>query len=611
MKPHVSTHKTEEVLGPGPGWNVVASNSHKHKLQFYESDNFLLDQLAQFVGGALGSGDSAIVFATNSHLRGLDERLADRGLDVPIVKTNDRLICAEASAALAEYSNSGWPDRSKFSEFVGSLVQRARAASRNTKPRVVAFGELVALLQASGRINEALAFEDLWNDLGRLHAFELLCAYPLNNFAYEHDGANLLSVCDAHTEVFPAESYTALDDAKVRLRTIAELQQKSIALQNEAERRKRVQQLLRRREADLSDFLENALEGIVQIGADGRVEWANRAMLDMLGLAADDCVGQTFGQYFTEPARFDLFWRRMNSRESVYDLAVELRNTGGVNRSVLIHATGTWERDRLVHARCFVHDNTDRALMARALEERNVELREALAARDEFLSIAAHELKTPITGIRGYAQLLARDLRRGREISDQRLTAALQTIDFETSKLTRLVTRLLDASDARNGLLTIERRPVDIAGLARKVAAQQTTLVAHRIEVLAPERLVIPVDPERIQQVISNLLDNAVRFSPRGGRITLALEHEPGLVRISVTDNGVGVPAEQRAHLFDAFGQTAAHQHLSGLGIGLFLANEIVIRHGGRIEIEDPEQGGARFVVFLPENSAEVDPQSS
>ncbi len=489
MNPQLSSDKVEGVLGPDVDRAVATASSHN--VQFYESDDFLLDQLAQFVGGALGTGDSAIVLATKAHLVGLDEHLSDWGLDVAGLRAADRLICLDANATLSRYSVDGWPDRQRFTELIGSLVERARSASRNSKPHVVAFGELVALLQVNGQTSEAVEFEELWNDLGRSHAFELLCAYPLRSFAYEHDGASLLRICEAHTKVFPAESYTSLDEPRERLRAITELQQKSIALLNEAEIRTRIQELLKRREADLSDFLENALEGIVQIGPDGRVEWANRAMLDMLGATLSDCVGHLFGDYFSEPARFDMFWRRVMRREPVDGLTVEFKTSNGVDRSAEIYATGTWDSERFEHARCFVHDITDRVLMARALEERNSELRAALSARDEFLSVAAHELKTPITGVRGFAQLLMRNLRKGREISPERLLTALQTMDAETAKLSRLVTRLLDASDARNGVLTIDRRPTDLSSLARKVVSQQPTLVTHTIEVMAPERLVI------------------------------------------------------------------------------------------------------------------------
>jgi signal transduction histidine kinase len=123
----------------------------------------------------------------------------------------------------------------------------------------------------------------------------------------------------------------------------------------------------------------------------------------------------------------------------------------------------------------------------------------------------------------------------------------------------------------------------------------------HQLTLRAPDRMDAQVDPFRLEQVVLNLLDNAIKFSPEGGEIEVDLERIPeGCVRLSVRDHGIGVPPKHRRRLFERFYQAHGKEHRSGMGLGLFICSEIVRRHGGSIRAEAPEGGGTRFVVELP-----------
>ncbi len=236
-----------------------------------------------------------------------------------------------------------------------------------------------------------------------------------------------------------------------------------------------------------------------------------------------------------------------------------------------------------------------------ALGERNRELGKAVAARDDFLSVAAHELKTPITGLRGFAQLLLRDMRRRGWIAPERLAAGLAAIDSQTEKLIHLVARLFDVAQLEAGNLRIEPVGTDLVGLVRATLAQQPCDDRHSFAFDGPARLDAMVDPLRFEQVLTNLLVNAVTFSPGGGRVTVRLEQEDdGSIHLSVTDHGLGVPVEQREAVFGRFHQAHGLHHLSGLGLGLYLTRAIVELHEGCVRIEQPEHPGSRFVVTLP-----------
>jgi PAS domain S-box-containing protein len=241
------------------------------------------------------------------------------------------------------------------------------------------------------------------------------------------------------------------------------------------------------------------------------------------------------------------------------------------------------------------------------------EARAAVSLRDEFLSIAAHELKTPMTSLRGYAQLLAREFGRSQPFDPERSRRAAQTIQVQSDKLARLVSQLLDVSRLQSGKLAIERTPTDVSEFLREIVEDaRTQLKEHTLVARLPRELWAAIDPLRIEQVVTNLIDNAIKYSPEGGQIDVTLECDRSseALRIMVRDHGVGVPPEHRAHIFDRFYQAHAGGPLTsmaGMGLGLYISRQIVELHDGTIEAEFPEDGGTRFVVTLPLTQAGVE----
>lgn len=242
----------------------------------------------------------------------------------------------------------------------------------------------------------------------------------------------------------------------------------------------------------------------------------------------------------------------------------------------------------------------ERKRIEQALLDSNRNLREALSARDEFLSVAAHELKTPITSLRGFTQLLLRDARGNKAISPERVELALSAIETQTGKLTQLVARLLDTAQIEAGKLRIESARTEMVALIRSALAQQSD-TSHRFVYCGPESLEGVVDPVRFEQVLSNLLDNAIKFSPQGGTIAVELtRHAGGDIRLCIADEGVGIPFGERDEVFERFHQAHSDRHLSGMGLGLYITREIVTLHGGIVEIEEAQPRGTRVVVTLP-----------
>ena len=226
----------------------------------------------------------------------------------------------------------------------------------------------------------------------------------------------------------------------------------------------------------------------------------------------------------------------------------------------------------------------------------------AIRARDEFLSVAAHELKTPITSLRGFTQLALRGLAKAGETDSTETRQRLQMVDHHSKKLARLVCQLLDVSRMEARRLTLDRRTVDVVKLAHTVvAAARADGDGHTFEVKAPRPATAVVDPTLMERVLANLVDNAIRYSPGGGPIEVEVTPvEAGTVSIAVRDWGISIQPEHRDHIFDRYYQAHTSDNLGGLGLGLYICREIVNLHGGRIELETPADGGSRFVVTLP-----------
>jgi signal transduction histidine kinase len=235
------------------------------------------------------------------------------------------------------------------------------------------------------------------------------------------------------------------------------------------------------------------------------------------------------------------------------------------------------------------------------LQQQMAREQQAQRIKDDFLSIVSHELRTPLTSIQGYAQLLEGRLRATAPVESKEL-AHLRVIRSQVGRMRRLVDDLLDVSRIdRRGGVSIEPAEVDLAELAREAVARARREHPDRsISLETPEVLGVQADRDRLDQVLTNLLDNAVKYSPEGGPIEMRVERRGGEVQVSVADVGVGVPREQLDMIFERFYQAdddAARRRFGGLGLGLYISRAIVEAHGGRIWAEPNVAAGRGTVI--------------
>jgi signal transduction histidine kinase len=221
--------------------------------------------------------------------------------------------------------------------------------------------------------------------------------------------------------------------------------------------------------------------------------------------------------------------------------------------------------------------------------------------KSTFISVISHELKTPVALIKGYADTLLRKDARW----DPRTTSdSLEVIHEEADRLNELIDNLLDASRLQAGVLPLEEEPIPLDELSKRVADRfRTQTEKHEILVQFPANFpIVQGDIGRLEQVLYNLISNAIKYSPKGGEIKISGRVEPDEVTITVSDQGKGIPLEEQHRVFDRFfrGARERSQSTPGAGLGLYLAKAIVEAHGGRIEVKSYPDEGTAFSFTIP-----------
>ena len=230
---------------------------------------------------------------------------------------------------------------------------------------------------------------------------------------------------------------------------------------------------------------------------------------------------------------------------------------------------------------------------------------ESARLREEFLSIATHELRTPVAALRGYVQLAQQALDRGQH---DRLRGSLKTALRQADRLASLIAQLLDASQMEAGRLTVERVPTNVSRVVgAAVDAERLATETRRWVVQVEPDLHANADALRLEQLLVNLLDNAVKFSPAGGTVTVRLTSVGPDLRLEVSDQGIGISPDRVGHIFERFYRAHDDRGIGGLGLGLYISNQIVELHDGRLEVASEPGRGTMITVTLPRLEAPVE----
>ena len=264
-----------------------------HAVQLYSDDAFLLEILTGFIGGALAAGDGALVVATRAHADSLEQRLRQRGLDTGMAIRQGRYIVLDARELLPRFMVNDSVDERRFMEVIRTALTQIRDAGPQANRRIAVFGELVALLWAEGKMQEAIRVEKLWNKLAEEHRFFLLCAYPVTGFSDEKDIQPFLEMCRQHSDVVPNENKLTSSSEEASLRSLAQLQLKAQMLEKEL--------ALRRSEQRFQLFVEAVRDyAIFMLDPEGHVATWNRGAERIKGYKASDIIGSHFSRFYPE-----------------------------------------------------------------------------------------------------------------------------------------------------------------------------------------------------------------------------------------------------------------------------------------------------------------------
>jgi PAS domain S-box-containing protein len=552
-----------------------------HLVHFYDDEETLHESVAEFIGSGLEANHSAVVIATEEHWQSFSEGLERRGHSVERELGAGRIQMLEARVLLDSLMRDGRPDPGAFEELAHGILDRA--TRHNGANPVRLYGEMVDVLCRGGAPHAAVELERLWGQLGRRRPFRLFCGYAMDSFAGV-DNQVFASICAEHSQVvFPR----ALDDRRSHLRAISEVER-------------------RRKEAESFRLLIESVKdyAIYMLDPHGVVSSWNPGAERIKGYTAQEIVGCHFSRFYPSSeilaGKCEMELERAAIDGRFEDEGYRVRKDGTrFWANVVITALRDSSGALLGYAKV-TRDLTER----RRAEDARVALAQAEYAnrmKDDFLATVSHELRTPLSSIVGWSSLLA-----GRT-TDPYLARGIETIRRNAETQARIIEDVLDVARIASGKLGIDRRRLDFAAVVRTVVEETRPMAeAKGLSLFFQDAgLDAPMlgDATRLQQVIWNLLSNAMKFTPKGGKVEVSLQMTQESATLRVADTGAGIDSEFLPHVFERFrqGDGSASRRAGGLGLGLAIVRHLVDLHAGSVDVASPGKGrGSTFTLTLP-----------
>ncbi len=371
-------------------------------------------------------------------------------------------------------------------------------------------------------------------------------------------------------------------------------------------------------QATAESMLESVLDGAFIVDINGRIILVNEALLEMLGIRRHEVIGMPVGILFaTEQsgiekatARFGRIMKYGKIKEMNTELTVKTGEKVPVNfTSAVIRSRG----NELMGILAVVKDMRENRLL-NELEQKNIELEKAYAElkdmdamKDDLLSLVGHELRAPLSNILGYSEFLQEE-----DLSQEDTEEFSRIIYQESRRLSRLVNDILDLSRMESGRLTYNYLKGDLNEVVRRSLQVVEGVLSEKglnLELSLDNGVpTLEFDPDRIHQVVVNVLDNAIKFSKPGKRLKVKTQARPGEALVSIADQGIGIAPEDAEKVFSKFGQIEdLRKHSVGSGLGMPIAKRIIEEgHGGRMWFESPgREKGTAFYFTLPEGERE------
>jgi len=410
---------------------------------------------------------------------------------------------------------------------------------------------------------------------------------------------------------FPAVvSVTALRDPQNAIIGYLLIGTDNTARQQAEAERKLLDQRLRDHQFYTRSLIESSIDALMTTDPSGIITDVNKQMELLTGCTRDELIGAPFKNHFTDPERAEAGIKLVLSEKKVTDYELIARARDGNETAVSYNATTFYDRERrLQGVFAAARDVTERKRLDQALQEKNAQLDQAGRLKNEFLANMSHELRTPLNAILGLSEAL---LEQTSGSLTPRQVKSITTISTSGVHLLELINDILDLSKVEAGKLELNPETVDVQDFCESCLLFVRTQAMHkRIGVAFEPDGRVPkfsTDPKRLKQILVNLLTNAVKFTPEGGRIGLTVAAPEGedVVQFTVWDTGIGIAPESARKLFRAFTQvdSGLSRTQEGTGLGLALVAKLVELHGGSVALESELGQGSRFIVTLPQIAA-------
>lgn len=329
--------------------------------------------------------------------------------------------------------------------------------------------------------------------------------------------------------------------------------------------------------------------GIYQADLNQTVIFVNDTLCNMLTLSREEVIGHAIWLHsFEEDIENEKkLFERFNQTPASFESEKRIKTKDGKIRwmkeciSPIYNAEG-----KLAASMGVIIDITDQ--------------KEIDKYKDEFISIASHELRTPLTGLKAYGEILEAKLMRGEHADSLMLT---KKMNGQIERFRKLINQLLDTGKITAGGLVLQKTTFSLSSLILDVMEElQKITTKHQLNLLSDCKGLIYAEEERIRQVLSNLISNAIKYSPEGGSVTIECQENEKGVTVTVSDNGIGIPNHALSKVFDRFFrvQTKQTDNIGGIGLGLYITSEIVKKHGGSIGAKSNPGQGSTFYFTLP-----------
>jgi len=338
-------------------------------------------------------------------------------------------------------------------------------------------------------------------------------------------------------------------------------------------------------------FIERMNEGAVTLNSDNMIMYCNSSFANFVQIPLKNVIGKPFNDFIPETYQStvaELIKKAWTKKESKAEIVFS-----GKDKSLpVLLSVNTIEIDSGTALSIIITDLT--------LQKETQEQKKAMEQKDEFISIASHELKTPVTSIKGYVQILKYTFKQE---NNNNAVELLSKADAQLNKLSNLINDLLDVKKMENGQLQYHEELFDFNELVNETIEEiARVLPLHPISIEFDKTCTVFGDRNKIGQVITNLIDNAGKYSPAGSPILIKTEKDKNNIRLSVKDHGMGIPVDQQNKVFERFFRVNGEKEntYAGLGLGLYISAEIIKRHKGKIAVESEEMHGAVFYFELP-----------